>query len=235
MTAAATIHLRPHDAVAERVLVPGDPGRALRLAQLLLEQPKMLNHNRGLWGYSGVAADGGPLTIQSTGMGGPSAAIVLEELIDLGARRIVRVGTCGALANGLALGELIVADGVLAEDGTSRALGAEGTLRPDEGLRAALAAAAPGARSGLVVSSDLFYDPDPERAPAWARAGALAVEMEAATLLAVAERRGVAAAIVLAVSDVVAEGSRIEQDALERAEAELGRAGLAALPLDGPG
>ncbi|HET8952916.1 MAG TPA: hypothetical protein VFN44_20500, partial [Solirubrobacteraceae bacterium] len=193
VTAAATIHLRPHDAVAERVLVPGDPGRALRLAQLLLEEPKMLNHNRGLWGYSGVAADGGALTIQSTGMGGPSAAIVLEELIDLGARRIVRVGTCGALAGGLALGELIVADGVLAEDGTSRALGGEGTLRPDERLRSALAAAAPGARSGLVVSSDLFYDPDPERAPAWARAGALAVEMEAATLLAVAERRGVAA------------------------------------------
>jgi purine-nucleoside phosphorylase len=229
----ATVHLRPHDAVAERVLVPGDPGRALRLAQQLLEKPKMLNHNRGLWGYSGVAADGGALTIQSTGMGGPSAAIVLEELIDLGARRIVRVGTCGALADGVALGELIVADGVLAEDGTSRALGAAGTLRPHEGLRAALAAATPGARAGLVVSSDLFYDPDPDRAPAWARAGALAVEMEAATLLAVSERRGVAAAIVLAVSDVVAEGSRIGQEELERAESELGRAGLAALPIDG--
>jgi DeoD family purine-nucleoside phosphorylase len=235
VTAAATIHLRPHDAVAERVLVPGDPGRALRLAQLLLEKPKMLNHNRGLWGYSGVAADGGPLTIQSTGMGGPSAAIVLEELVELGARRIVRVGTCGALADGLALGELIVADAVLAEDGTSRALGAGGTLRPDPGLRAALEAAVPGVRTGLVVSSDLFYDPDPGRAPAWARAGALAVEMEAATLLAVAERRGLAAAVVLAVSDLVTQGGRIDQDALERAEAELGRAGLAALPPDGSG
>ena len=52
VSAAATIHLRPHETVAERVLVPGDPGRALRLAQLLLEKPKMLNHNRGLWGYS---------------------------------------------------------------------------------------------------------------------------------------------------------------------------------------
>ena len=233
MTATATIHLRPHEAVAERVLVPGDPGRALRLAQLLLEKPKMLNHNRGLWGYSGVAADGEPLTIQSTGMGGPSAAIVLEELIELGARRIVRVGTCGALVDALALGDLVVADGVLAEDGTSRALGAGGTLRPDSGLRVALAAAAPAARAGLVVSSDLFYDPDPGRAHAWARAGALAVEMEAATLLAVAARRGVAAAVVLAVSDVVAAGGRIGQDALERAEAELGRAGLAALAPDG--
>ncbi len=229
MSASATIHLRPHEDVAERVLVPGDPGRALRLAQLLLEQPRMLNHNRGLWGYSGTAADGEPLTIQSTGMGGPSAAIVLEELVALGARRIVRVGTCGALAGGLALGSLLVADGVLAQDGTSRALGASGTLRPDHGLHAALRAAAAGAATGTVVSSDLFYDPDPERARAWARAGALAVEMEAATLLAVAERRGVAAAVVLAVSDVVDDGTRIGRDELERAEAELGRAGLAAL------
>ena len=229
MSAPATIHLRPHEEVAERVLLPGDPGRALRLAQLLLEKPKMLNHNRGLWGYSGVAEDGGALTIQSTGMGGPSAAIVLEELIGLGARRIVRVGTCGALADGLALGTLLVADGVLAEDGTSRALGATGTLRPDPELHAELAAAAPGAAAGLVVSSDLFYDPDPGRARAWADAGALAVEMEAATLLAVCARHEVAAAVVLAVSDTVADGRRIDEDALERAEAELGRAGLAAL------
>jgi uridine phosphorylase len=189
----------------------------------------MFNHNRGLWGYTGAAADGEPLTIQSTGMGGPSAAIVLEELIGLGARRIVRVGTCGALADGLDVGALLVAGGVLAEDGTSRALGADGTLRPDPELHAALRAAVPEATAGLVVSSDLFYDPDPGRARAWAEAGALAVEMEAATLLAVAARHGVAAAVVLVVSDVVAAGTRIDPDALERAEAELGRAGLAAL------
>jgi DeoD family purine-nucleoside phosphorylase len=229
VSAPATIHLRPHEEVAERVLLPGDPGRALRLAQLLLEQPRMLNHNRGLWGYSGVAEDGAPLTIQSTGMGGPSAAIVIEELIELGARRIVRVGTCGALAGGLELGTLLVADGVLAEDCTSRALGASGTLRPDPGLRDALAVAAPEAASGLVVSSDLFYDPDPARARGWAQAGALAVEMEAATLLAVCARHVVAAAVVLAVSDVVADGTRIGPEELERAETELGRAGLAAL------
>ena len=71
-------------------------------------------------------------------MGGPSTAIVVEELIELGARRLVRVGTCGAIADGLELGEVLVGDGVLAEDGTSQALGASGTLRPDPGLLAAL-------------------------------------------------------------------------------------------------
>jgi DeoD family purine-nucleoside phosphorylase len=229
VTDTATIHLVPHADVAERVLLPGDPGRALRLAQLLLTPPKMLNHNRGLWGYTGAGPDGEPLTIQSTGMGGPSAAIVVEELIRLGARRLVRVGTCGAIADGVALGEIVVGSGVLAEDGTSRALGHGGTLRPDPELHAALLGAANGAREGLVVSSDLFYDPDPGRYDRWAAAGALVVEMEFATLVAVAERRGVAAACVLVVSDEIAAGSRIGSEALEDGERELGRIAAAAL------
>ena len=230
MSVSATLHLRPHAEVAERVLLPGDPGRALRLAQQLLDSPRMLNHNRGLWGYSGAAADGEPLTIQSTGMGGPSAAIVVEELIALGARRLLRVGTCGALAGGLGLGRLVIADGVLAEDGASRALGATGTLRPDAVLHAALlSAAGKEASAGLVVSSDLFYDPDPGPAARWARAGALAVEMEAATLLAVAGRHGAAAACLLAVSDTIADRARIGDEALAHAEHELGRIGAAAV------
>src|ERR1700760_4133670 len=103
------IHLQPTAPLAERVLVPGDPGRALLLAQGLTSVPQMFNHTRGLWGSAGTAADGEPLTIQSTGMGGPSAAIVIAELADLGARRLLRVGTCGALAPGLELGDLLIA------------------------------------------------------------------------------------------------------------------------------
>ena len=225
----ATVHLRPHAEVAERVLLPGDPGRALRLAQQLVESPRMLNHNRGLWGYTGAAADGELLTIQSTGMGGPSAAIVAEELIMLGARRLMRVGTCGALASGLALGDVVIAEAALAEDGASRALGAAGTASPDPELLAALREAAGGAAAGVVVSADLFYDPDPGRSDAWRASGALAVEMEAATLFTVAARHGAAAACVLAVSDVIAEGSRIGDEELARAEAEIGRIGAAAL------
>ncbi|MEA2194165.1 MAG: purine-nucleoside phosphorylase, partial [Solirubrobacteraceae bacterium] len=72
------VHIHPTAELAPRALLPGDPGRALALAQLVLTEPKMFNHNRGLWGYTGEAiADGRPLTIQSTGMGGPSAAIVI--------------------------------------------------------------------------------------------------------------------------------------------------------------
>ncbi|HVR05563.1 MAG TPA: hypothetical protein VMS02_05935, partial [Solirubrobacteraceae bacterium] len=129
------IHLRPTAPLAERVLLPGDPGRALALAQALIEQPRMFNHHRGLWGYTGPArADGKPLTVQSTGMGGPSAAIVLHELIALGARRAIRVGTCGALAPGLALGDLVLAEQAIAADGTSAALGAAERTWADPGL-----------------------------------------------------------------------------------------------------
>ena len=227
------VHIHPTAPLAPRALLPGDPGRALALAQLVLAEPKMFNHNRGLWGYTGEAADGAALTVQSTGMGGPSAAIVVEELILLGARRLVRVGTCGGLSADARLGELVVAEGALATDGASRALGADGALAADAGLVAALqeAAGADGARTGLVATTDLFYDRDRERSQAWRRAGALAIEMEAATVFAVAARHGVAAACVLAISDLELDGERVRiaDDALERAEAELGRVGAAAL------
>jgi uridine phosphorylase len=198
------VHLEPACELAERVLLPGDPRRALTAAQSLLEAPRMFNHSRGLWGYTGIAADGEPLTVQSTGMGGPSAAIVCEELIALGARRLVRIGTCGALVEELALGDLLAAETVLPADGTSRALGADGRLRPNTELTAALLAA--GARPATVVSTDLFFDPRPGEEGAWLDQGALAVEMEAAALLQVAALRGAAAACLLAVSDVPSEG-----------------------------
>jgi uridine phosphorylase len=223
-------HLRPAAELAERVLLPGDPARALAVAQALLEPaPKMFNHARGLWGYTGIARDGEPLTIQATGMGGPSAAIVCEELIALGATTLVRIGTCGALDPELELGELLAAEAVLPADGTSAALGAAARLVPDPDLLARLMDA--GARPATVVSSDLFYDPRADAAAGWRDQGAVAVEMEAATLFQIAARRGVSAACVLGVSDVPGtNGSRrMSQDDLETLGVRVGEAGYAAL------
>ncbi len=216
------------------MLVPGDPGRALLLAQCLLDAPRMFNHHRGLWGYTGLAGDGAPLSIQSTGMGGASAAIVLEELIQLGARRLVRVGTCGALAEGLGLGDLLVADAALAGDGTSRALGAGDRVAADPELTGALvtAGAPDGVRVGTVASVDLFYDPDPEAGARGLAAGSLAVEMECATLFRLGELRGIAAASVLAVSDLVApraEAERIDEERLQAAAERMGALAVRAL------
>src|SRR4029453_7831856 len=132
-------HLRPSTKYAEDALLPGDPGRALALAQRLLTEPRMSNHARGLWGYTGETPEGRPLSIQSTGMGGPSAAIVLEELAELGVRRAIRVDTCASLDRELGLGDLIVVGEALAEDGTSRGLGAGEAAEADGELTARLA------------------------------------------------------------------------------------------------
>jgi DeoD family purine-nucleoside phosphorylase len=229
--AVSTIHLLPTAPLAERVLLPGDPGRALLLAQSLLAEPKMFNHNRGLWGYTGDAHDGRPLTIQSTGMGGPSAAIVIAELADLGARTLLRVGTCGGLDASLALGDLLVATEALAADGTSRALGAGDRIAGDPDLVARLLdAAGPDGIHGPIVTSDLFYD-SPEGAEAqWRAQGALAVEMETATLFALARRRGLSAGCALIVSDTLFPSRRrIDTEALHDAERRLGELAVAAL------
>jgi uridine phosphorylase len=230
------IHLRPTASLAERVLLPGDPGRALALAQLLLNEPRMFNHHRGLWGYTGAAADGAPLTIQATGMGGPSAAIVLAELIALGARRAIRVGTCGALEPSLELGELIVAREAICLDGTSRALGCAQRIAADGALTEALLGCVPAARAGAIASVDLFYDDGDllrgarEQEPGGA--AALAVEMEAAALFAVGARAGAAVGCALAVSDTFdARGARthIDDHSLLAAAERMGAAAVAAL------
>jgi uridine phosphorylase len=229
----STIHLHPTAELAPRVLLPGDPGRALMLAQTLLHEPKMFNHHRGLWGYTGVASDGELLTVQATGMGGPSVAIVMTELVELGASRLVRVGTCGSLVESLRLGTLVVVSGALARDGTSVALGADGVVAPDVELLSSLRAAAPAALDGVAVSTDLFYRPGEEFDPVaeWAAEGAVAVEMEAATLFQLGRRLGVATGCVLAVTDELASGSRarIDEHALREASEAVGRAGAAAL------
>jgi uridine phosphorylase len=232
------LHLRPSTAYAEDALLPGDPGRALALAQQLLTEPRMSNHARGLWGYTGETPGGRALSIQSTGMGGPSAAIVLQELAELGVRRAIRVGTCGALDAGLRHGDLIVAGEALAEDGASRALGAGESAKPDPELTVRLAGSLHGSPSPVrIVSTDLFYDsagdPDlPEaQAEAWLSRGAVAVEMEAATIFTLGRRLGMATGCVLAVSDTFEEGQRrrIDDEELADAAARMGSVAAAIL------
>ncbi len=227
------IHINPTAELAERVLLPGDPGRALRLAQALIEAPKMFNHNRGLWGYSGPAIhDGQALTIQSTGMGGPSAAIVISELIGLGAGRLLRVGTCGGLDAGLELGQLLVVTESVADDGTSRALGAATRVSGSPALLQRLrdVTDAPDTHSGPIVSTDLFYDAE-HRLEEWRGLGARAVEMETATLFALAHKRGVDAGALLLVTDLLVPTGDLHLDESGRLAGELamGRTAVAAL------
>ena len=224
MLGAQPRNLRPACELAERVLLPGDPHRALAVAQLVLDAPRMFNHARGLWGYTGIAADGRPLSIQSTGIGGPSTAIVCEELVALGATSLVRIGTCTALAPELEPGDLLAAETVLPADGASAALGADGRLEPDAQLLEALVRS--GARPATVVSADLLYERSDERAGGWAERGALALDLESAALLRVARLREVRAASALAVRATAEDED--EREALARRLGTVGYDALAA-------
>jgi uridine phosphorylase len=228
--------LRPTNEIAPDVLLPGDPARALALAQDLLTEPKMSNHARGLWGYSGRTSDGLQLTIQSTGIGGPSAALVLGDLAELGARRAVRVGTCVALDGELDLHESVLCARAIAGDGVSRALGARGTANPDPGLTQALAALPGSPAPHTVASTDVMRSADggplPEELRSrWLAEDAVAAEMQAAALFALGARAGVAVAGLLVVAGH-ADGREGDPSELERAASAAGALAARALSLE---
>ena len=191
--------LRPTAEVHPDAILVGDPGRAMALAQVLTEGPKMANHARGLWGYSGPRADGRGLTVQSTGMGGPSAALVLGDLAELGVRRAVRVGTCAAIDPGLRPGDLVSVREARPWAVDHR--GAGPVARPDEELtRRLVAELGEDARTGSVASLDALHP-----SPGHLTPQADVADMQTAALLAVAATLGVAVAAVLVVTD--AEGA----------------------------
>lgn len=192
----------------------------------------MANHARGLWGYTGATSSGTELTIQSTGIGGPSIAIVLHELAELGVRSAIRIGTCEALDRSLSLGDLLAVDAAIAGDGAGRELAGTARVRPDGALTAAMLGAAPTLRGGLVATADLHYGRTPALRAEWLEADAVAADLGTATALAAAARYGVRAAAALA---VVRAGEDVLDD--ERAEAaaiELGRVAAAALEGERP-
>lgn len=199
------IHLQTRpEQQAPLVLCPGDPDRSRLVAAELLERATLVTGTRGLLGFTG-AYRGVPVTVQTTGMGGGSTGIVVHELIELGARLLVRAGTTGALQEELEPGSLVVAEAAVADDGAGLAMTGGLAPPPDPAITAALADAAarsgrPVAR-GTVVSTDVFYDLAPGRNEAWRARGILAVEMEAAVLFALAARHGARAGCVLTVSN----------------------------------
>ena len=234
------IHIRaePGD-YAEACLLPGDPLRAKYIAETYLENPVQRNAERGLLGYTGEY-QGRPVSVQATGMGCPTAAIVMEELVQLGVKRFLRVGTCGGLQPDLELGDLIVALTAVPADGTARHyVGGEPHCPTAdwELVHGAVHAAkeiGQEMRVGPIVSSDVFYNPDSGQYERWSRRGVLAVEMEAAVLFTLGALRNVHAGALLTVSDVVVEGEfqRISDDELRAAVDRMTRVALATATAD---
>jgi DeoD family purine-nucleoside phosphorylase len=236
-------HLRaePGD-YADAALLPGDPLRAKYIADTYFENVKQVNEERGLLGFTGTW-EGKPVSVQGTGMGCPGAAIVFEELIQLGSKKLMRVGTCGGLQPHHALGDLIVALTAVPADSTAMHLVGNEAHCPTASwdlIHGAVHAAKEIGQPihvGPIVSSDVFYNPDGGQYERWSERGVLAVEMEAAALFTVAaiggigKVPGVQAGCLLVVSDIDVEGAftRISDDAMQAAVDRMTRVALATI------
>jgi DeoD family purine-nucleoside phosphorylase len=180
-----------------------------------VEKARLVNENRGMLGYTGTY-QGKPVSVQTTGMGTPSFSIVVEELLRLGAKRLIRVGTCGGIGRGIRTSDLVVATAAAPLDGatTTYLHGDRYAPSADYGLTRALVEAAE--RNGVtpavgqIATVDVFYNPDDDYVTKWRSRGILAFEMEAAALFYLAARAAAAgddvkAACILTVSDVLSE------------------------------
>ena len=203
----------PEGAIADAVLLPGDPLRAKFIAEHFLEDAVCYNEVRGMYGFTGTY-NGRRVSVQGPGMGQPSLSIYVTELFQFyNVQKAVRVGTCGAVQQDIALRDVILAEGACTDSGlnTQRFGGMHFAPVADFGLlsKAHEAARAIGVdpKVGLCVSSDLFYD-DKSTWKLWAQYGALGIEMEAAELYTLAAKFHRKALAVLTVSDHILLGGQ---------------------------
>ena len=208
----------PDGAIAEAVLLPGDPLRAKFIAENFLEGATCYNEVRGMYGFTGTYK-GHRVSVQGTGMGQPSLSIYVTELFKFyNVQKAVRVGTCGALQKDISLKDVILAQGACSDSAlnTNRFYGMHFAPIADFDLLCkAHKAQELGIkdRVGLCVSSDVFYD-DKENWRLWASYGVLGAEMEASELYTLAAKYGRKALAVLTVSDHIVLGG--ETSAEER-------------------
>ena len=229
------IHLRAKAGdYAPVVLLPGDPNRATRIAGKFdggLGATRQVNDHRGLLGYTGTYK-GVPVSVQTSGMGAPSMSIVVDELLRMGAERLIRVGTCGGIGRGIKTGEIVIASAAAPVDGATRTFLHGDPYAPtaDFGLLRALVdqAANHGQRPhvGQVATVDLFYNPDSDYSSKWRSRGVLAFEMETSVLYYLAARAHAAgaraaAAAILTVSDTLSEEATSEESYMPLDELNL--------------
>lgn len=218
------IHVRSKE-IAPIVFLPGDPNRARWIAENVLNHAVCTTDYRQMFGFTGDY-EGVPVSVQTTGMGGPSAAIVCEELIMLGAKFFIRIGTCGALNPNMNPGDLLLVTGACMSDGTSKELIQSHMMGSnlDMGYPATsdfefIAAARDEAikqkipyHLGKVASLDRFYGHSEETYQKMSQIGIDAVEMEAATVLTMAALHHIRAAAMMTVSDQVFGAKRATEE-----------------------
>ncbi len=201
------INVSEQGIIAETVLMPGDPLRAKFIAETYLENPVQFNTVRNMFGYTGTYK-GKKISIMGSGMGMPSIGIYSYELIHFyGVKNIIRIGSCGAIQEDLKIRDIVIGISASTNSNYATQYDLPGTFAPTASWalvkKAVDIADQKGipTRVGNILSSDIFYDDDPDTWRKWAKMGVLAIEMEAAALYMNAARAGVNALCVLTVSD----------------------------------
>jgi purine-nucleoside phosphorylase len=204
--------------IADIVFLPGDPLRAEFVAKTYFDSPVVYNRVRGMLGFTGTF-EGKRVSVQGTGMGQPSLAIYVTELIrDYGVKRLVRIGSCGALQPEMKTGDVVLASGACTDSAMNRLRFRGMDFAPVadfELLRQAHENAAKKdvpVRVGNIFSSDSFYTDDPEQWKLWARYGVVAVEMETSALYTIAAAEGARALAMLTVSDSLVTGEKLSAE-----------------------
>jgi purine-nucleoside phosphorylase len=207
--------------IAPLVLMPGDPIRARWIAETFLEDARCYTEVRGMLGFTGTW-QGHPVSVQGSGMGQPSLAIYATELFrEYDVESIIRVGSCGALTEKLALRDIVIASGACTDSAMNRVRfeGLDYAPVADFRLLAAAAAAADGrddVHVGLMFSGDSFYSSRPELLKRMVEHGVLAIEMEASALYTIAAGHGRKALAVCTVGDHVVTGEQTTAEERER-------------------
>ena len=222
MSGTPHIAAEPGD-FAELVLMPGDPLRAKALATGYLDDVRQVNSVRNMLGFTGTW-HGHPVSIMGSGMGMPSISIYAHEPFEhFGVSTIVRVGTCGGLEAGMALGDLVLATGASTDSGMNRQRFNDWdfSATADFGLLRRVwrtsRAHDLSVRAGEVFATDFFYHPDPEFVERVRQMDCLALDMETAALYALAKHHGARALTLLTVTDIIATGERATTEARQSA------------------
>jgi len=204
--------------IADIVLLPGDPLRAKFVAEKFLENPVCYNQVRGMLGYTGTYRNK-RVSVQGTGMGMPSHGIYVHELINFyGATRLVRIGSCGAVQETIHLRDVLLAMTASTNSNMNRLRFKGMDYAPAADfellLKAHEAAKLMGlqVKSGNILSSDTFYDDEPEAWRLWAEYGVLAIEMETSILYTLAAKFKVKALSILTVSDNIPLGTALSAE-----------------------
>jgi purine-nucleoside phosphorylase len=224
MSSKRTPHIDPQgEEIAETILLPGDPLRAKFIAETYLDNHRCFNEVRGMYGFTGTYG-GRKVSVMGTGIGVPSIALYSYELIHVfDVKNLIRVGSCGTIQEDIDLYDIVIAQGASTDSNYLSQFGLPGTYAPLASYRllekAKRIADEHGQRThvGNILSSDIFYNDDPEALGKWAKMGILAVEMESAGLFANAAAAGVDALGIFTVSDNIPAGLHITPQERETA------------------